>query len=895
LGIENLDSIFKPKRIAVIGASNQIGSIGYTLFNNLIGIGFKGFVYPVNPFSPSIQGITAYPNLKKIPWQVDLAIIATPAHIVPQIVKECGESGVKGVIIVSSGFSGSGFKGRLLEKELVQVKQTYCLRIVGPNCIGVMRPNINLNASFAKKMAKKGQIAFVSQSGALCASVLDWAALANVGFSYFVSIGNMIDIDWGDLIDYFGIDPETKSIILFIEAIKNSRKFMSAARRFARTKPILVVKTGKSREGTKAAASHTGAITGEDKIYDAFFKRAGVIRVGEIADLFNCSELLAMQPLTKGPNLAIITNAGGPGVMATDTLIGKGGKLASLSENTILNLDNILPYYWSKGNPIDICEDATVDRFKQVLDICFKDPQIDGYLVIYTPIGAADPTQTAEALIKISNKTDKTILTSWLGEEDVQLARTILRNNMIPTFSTPEQAVTAFIYMYQYANNLELLFETPEELTINLSIKRKKLQRIINEATNEGREFLTEIESKEFLTAYGIPTTQSYIAKSPDEAINLAVKIGYVVVMKILSPDVSHKTDINGVRLNVYSDSEVKRNFNKMMKKFKKDTPKLKLKGITIQPMIFGNYELMIGAKKDPLFGTIITFGMGGIFVELIKDISIGFPPLNQILAKRMIEQTQMFKIISEGFRGKPPITKRLLEEVLVKFSNLIIDFPQIKTVDINPILVNEKSITALDSRIILDIPEKNTSTTPYKHLIIKPYPTKYSTIYKLRDGSEVLFRPIRPEDEHLVIKLFKTFSKETIRYRFFQVIKEINHEALSMYCNIDYDREMTIVTEITEKGKRKIIGMVRLIIEPDCESGEVAVVVGDPWQNRGIGSKLFRYIVKISEDMGLKRIFGEILSENTKMIHICCKNGFTIEPIDKETCLAKLILEIGN
>jgi acetyltransferase len=892
LGIENLDKIFKPKRIAVIGASNQIGSVGYTLLNNLIGIGFKGFVYPINPFSPSIQGITAYPNLKRIPWQVDLAIIATPAHIVPQIVKECGESGIKGVIIVSSGFSESGSKGKALEKELLKIKRDYNLRIIGPNCIGVMRPNINLNASFAKKMARKGQIAFVSQSGALCASVLDWAALANVGFSYFVSIGDMIDVDWGDLIDYFGIDPETRSIILFIEAIKNSRKFMSAARRFARTKPILVVKTGKSREGTKAAASHTGAITGEDKIYDAFFKRAGVIRVGEIADLFNCSELLSMQPLTKGPNLAIITNAGGPGVMATDTLISKGGKLASLSDNTILNLDKILPYYWSRGNPIDICEDATVDRFNQVLDICFNDPQTDGYLVIYTPIGAADPTETAEILIEISNKTDKPILTSWLGEEDVHLARTILRKNRIPTFSTPEQAVAAFIYMYQYTNNLELLFETPEELTINFSIKKENLQRIIDEATNEGREYLTEIESKKFLKAYGIPTTQTHIAKTPNEAIRLASKIGYPVAMKILSPDISHKTDVNGVVLNVSSDSEVKRNFNRLMRHFQKVIPKSRLEGITIQRMIFGNYELMIGAKKDPLFGTIITFGMGGIFVELIKDVSIGFPPLNQILAKRMIEQTQVFKIISEGFRGNPPITLRFLEEVLVKFSNLIIDFPQVKTVDINPILVNKNSVTALDTRIILDIHEKSASAKPYNHFIIRPYPIKYSTIHKLRDGSEVLFRPIRSEDEQLVVQLFKTFSEETIRFRFFQAIKEINHEVLSMYCNIDYDREMTIVTEITEKGKKQIIGMVRLIVEPDCESGEVAVVVGDPWQNRGIGSQLFRYIVRISKDMGLKRIFGEILSENTKMIHICCKNGFTIEPIDKETCLGKLILE---
>jgi acetyltransferase len=892
MGIEGLDKIFNPERIAVVGASNRKDSVGSTLLNNLVGVGFRGFVYPVNPFRLSVQGITAYPSVRKIPWQVDLAIVATPAHVVPQVVKECGESGVTGIIIVSSGFGETGSEGRALEEELLKLKQTYGLRVIGPNCLGVMRPSIGLNASFAKKNARRGRIAFISQSGALCASVLDWAAHANVGFSYFVSVGGMIDVDFADLIDYFGIDPETRSIVLFVEAVKDPRKFMSAARRFAGTKPIIVVKAGKSPEGTRAAASHTGAITGEDAIYNAFFSRAGIVCVEEIADLFNCSEILAMQPSPKGPNLAIITNAGGPGVMATDALIARAGRLAALSDETIQALERILPYYWSRSNPIDICEDATVDRFRKVLETCFRDPNIDGYLVIYTPIGAADPAETARNLLEISKETDRPILTSWLGEEDVQEARSLLRTNRIPTLPTPEQAVAAFMYMYQYARNLELLFETPEELPISLSADRERLEEILKKATKEHREILTEPESKEFLESYGIPTARAYVAKTPEEAVEIASKIGYPVVLKILSSQITHKTDVGGVILNVASELHVKKCFEELLQRAERCIPSVKIDGIAVQPMVSGGYELMMGAKKDPQFGSVITFGMGGIGVELFGDISVGFPPLNQTLARRMIEQTKAYKTLSEGFRGKPPANLRLLEEILVKFSQLIVDFPQIKEADVNPLTVNEKEATSLDARIIIGLEKVSAEVQRYKHLVIRPYPRKYVTSCKLRDGKEVMLRPIKPEDEPLLVSLFKTFSEETMRFRFFQVIKETSHETLARYCNIDYDREMTIAAELTENDKRRMIGMVRLVVEPDGESSEVAVVVGDPWQNRGLGSRMFEYIIEISKDMGLKKIFGEVLTENTRMMHICYKKGFEIKPVDEETYLATLSLE---
>jgi len=894
-GIEGLDKIFNPKRIAVIGASNKEGSVGFRLLNNLIGVGFRGFVYPVNPFSPSVQGITAYPSVRKIPWQIDLAAIATPAHIVAQIVEECGESGITGIIIISSGFSETGLKGKALEEEILRLKNTYNMRIVGPNCLGVMRPSVRLNATFANKMAKPGKIALVSQSGALCASVLDWAAQANVGFSNFVSVGSMIDVDFADLIDYFGVDPETRCIVLFVEAIKDARRFMSAARRFAGTKPIIVIKAGKSPEGMKAASCHTGAFTGEDAIYDAAFRRVGIIRVEEIADLFCCSEILAMQPRPKGPNLAIITNAGGPGVMATDFLISRRGKLASLSDMTIRALDEVLPSYWSRSNPIDICDNATVERFRKVLGICFKDPNVDGFLIIYTPIGAADPAETAKTLLKIAENIDKPVLTSWLGEEDVREARDILRRNGIPTYPTPEQAITTFMYIYQYSRNLELLYETPEELPISPSVDKHHLNSILDRASEEGREILSEPESKEFLEAYDIPTMKTYIAETADKAVQIASKVGYPVVIKVLSPQMIRETDLGRVALKATSESQVKRCFEDLIDRVKGRDPAIKIEGITVQPMMKERgYELLVRSKKDPLFGSVIIFGSGGMGAELFNDISVGFPPLNQTLARRMIEQTKAYKLLS-GWGNRRPANIRLLEEILVKFSQLIIDFPQIKEVEMSPLLIDESDATALDAKIVIDRNHVSAKTQPREHLVIKPYPTKYITESAIRDGKKVSLRPIRPEDEPLIVDLFRTFSEQTMRLGFFRAIKEIFHETLARYCNIDYDREMTIVAERREEGSRKIIGMVRLIIQPSGERGEVAVVVGDPWQNLGLGSKMLDYIVGISKDIGLKAVFGEVLAENTKMIHLFSKRGFEIKHLDEENCLATLDMAKGG
>ncbi|MBS7604898.1 MAG: bifunctional acetate--CoA ligase family protein/GNAT family N-acetyltransferase [Candidatus Bathyarchaeia archaeon] len=889
MGIEGLDKIFNPRRIAVIGASNRENSVGYKIFNNIIG--FRGFVYPVNPFSQSVQGITAYPSIRKIPWHVDLAVIATPAHIVPEAVEECGEAGVTGVIIVSSGFREIGQRGRALEEDLLKIKSRFGLRIIGPNSLGVIRPGIRLNTTFAKRMVKPGNIAFISQSGAICASVLDWAEAANIGFSAVVSLGNMIDVDFADLIDYFGMDPETRSIMLFIEFINDPGKFMSAARRFAAIKPIIAIKAGRTSEGMRAAFSHIGAIASDDALYDALFSRAGVVRVETISDLFSCSEILAMQPLPKSPDLVIITNAGGAGIMAADALTLRGGRVARLSEKTIEELNKVLPYYWSGSNPVDICEDATVERFRKTAEICMKDPNAGGFLILYTPIGEADPIETAKAVVEVFKGSRKPVLTCWLGEKEVHEAREIFRRNKIPTYPTPEEAIAAFMYMYQYAKNIELLYEVPEEIKLCPPSDRAHLKNIIERAVDEGRLILTEFESKEFLKEYGIPVSETYVARSVDEAAEIASRIGFPVVMKVLSPDITHKMDAGGVILNIYDEAQVKNCFLQIIENVKSRYPNAKICGVTVQPMYHSEYEVIIGSRRDLVFGSFIVFGSGGANAEVFRDIAIGFPPLNQILARRMIERTKVHDIFSMGFKGLSPSHLRPIEEVLVRFSQLVIDFPEIDEMEINPLAVSCGGVVALDARIIVNMEKVKGAPKPYEHLIIRPYPAKYICERALRDGSKVILRPARPEDEPLIIELFKTFSTETLRSRFFRTVKEIDHYLAAKYCNIDYSREVTIVAETETDGKKRLIGMAELIVQPDGCSSEISVVVGDPWQNKGLGSIMIDHLIEIGKDMGQKRLFGEFLAENKKIFYILQKRGFEIKKINEETCIAVLNL----
>lgn len=885
----SIERMFDPEAVALIGASEREGSVGRDIAENLLMGASEREIFFVNPNRESVLGLRCYPSIKDVPRHIDLAIIAVPAKIVPKVLEECGEAGVDGVVIISAGFREIGEEGRKLEEQINEIRRKYNLRILGPNCFGFIRPHVKLNATFLKRMPEPGQIAFISQSGALGSAILDWAAASHIGFSMFISLGSMLDINFGDLIDYLGEDPNTKSILIYMEGlddIERARKFMSAARGFARTKPIIILKPGKYEAGAKAAKSHTGSMVGSFEVYDAAFKRMGAVRVDEIEDLFNCASVLDSRYLPVGPRLAIITNAGGPGVIAADAVVDRGGEMAKLSENTVKALNAILPSHWSRGNPIDIIGDADVKRYIETLKICINDPEIDGIIVIYTPQGATKPVELAEALIDIAVEKRKPVLAVWMGGgEEIEEARKLFSRNDIPCYDTPEKAVKTYMYMYKYKRNLELLYETPAELPIDLAPPKNHLKILIRRALNEKREVLTEDEAERFLKVYGIPTPDGGLARSTGEAILLASKIGYPVALKIISPDIIHKTDVGGVILGINNESELRDAFNKLLNNIKQRCPAARIEGIYVQKMVDKvDYELILGSKKDPIFGSVILFGSGGIGVEVFRDYALGLPPLNQVLARRLMEETNIYKLLRHGHRNKPPANLAKLEEILTRFSNIIVDFPEIKEIDINPLIVSGNEFYAVDVRIILDLDIINKKSPPYSHLVIKPYPTKYITPYKLKDGTQVILRPIRPEDEPLEAELIRNLSEETKRFRFFYVIKDITHDMLVRFCNIDYDREMAIIAEYTDSnGKRRNVGVGRLIMDPNRRRGEFAVVVADDFQGKGLGTKLVDMLIEVAEEKGLESMYGLVMPENIRMIELCRRLGFEIRHTPEE------------
>jgi acetyltransferase len=891
---QNLDKIFNPQSVAIIGASDAEGSVGYAIVKNFTLQGYKGKVYLVNVRKPEIVGIKTYPAVDQIHEPIDLAMIATPAKTVPDVIEECGKAGVKAAIIVSAGFKETGSSGKALEDKILEIAKKYDIRIVGPNCIGLIRPQISLNATFLDKVPKPGNIAFLSQSGALGSAILDWAIHENIGFSNFVSVGSMIDVDFGDLIDYFGTDPKTKSILMYIEGITEARKFMSAARHFSRTKPIIVVKSGRFSESAKAAASHTGSLSGEDAVYDAAFKRAGIVRVDEIADLFNSAEVLGTQPLPKGPNLAIITNAGGPGVMTTDALIARAGKLAKVTQKTLDSLNAVLPPFWSHANPIDVLGDAKSDRYRAAVEACLNDDNIDGILVIFTQQAVSDAIGIAKTIVElVKNKTyqNKTILTSFMGYGAVQEANAILNENNIPTYSTPEQAVKTYMTMVQYQRNVELIYETPEELPVENPPKRP-INVILRNAAAEGREILTEDEAKKILKYYNFPVVKTYAANNVEEAIAYSKRVGFPVVLKILSPQIVHKSDAGGVILNVHDEAEVREAFETLIQRATAYNPDAQIIGVTVQPMMQKKgYEVIIGGKTDPIFGPVVLFGMGGVGVELFKDFSMGLPPLNTTLIRRMLEETKIYRIL-KGYRGAAPVDLKRLEETLLLFSQLLVDFPQIKEIDINPLLINEREACILDARIVIDKETVCKKFEPHEHLVITPYPKKYEKLWALRNGTEVLLRPIKPEDEPMWLEMFQSFSEESIRYRFFQMLKDTPHEVRVRYCNIDYDREMAIVAELLEGGKRKILGVSRLSFEPDNKNSEMAFIVGDDWQNLGLGTKMVDYTLDIALEMGVENVYAIMLQDNYRALSLTKKMGFSIEYLSDGTVKGSLNLK---
>ncbi|KXB03741.1 hypothetical protein AKJ45_00615 [candidate division MSBL1 archaeon SCGC-AAA261F19] len=893
--IKSLDKIFAPDSVAVVGATDRKGAMGRTLTINLVE-NYKGEVHLVNPNRDKVLGIRTLPNVKSISNGADLALIATPRHTVSQIVEECGRAEIPAIIIFSSGFSESGSEGKKLEKEIEKKRNEYGMRILGPNSMGVVRPCLNFNATLSDRMPEPGETAFISQSGALGPSLIDQQARAGAGLSGFVSVGNMLDVDFGDLIDYFGQDPETRTILMYIESIEDPKKFLSAAKGFAKTKPIILNKAGgKYPESSEVIASHIGSSPGEDSLYDALFKRAGVVRVDEISDLFFCSEALAHGRLPKGPSLAVITNAGGPGVVAIDTLLDRGGKLASFSDETVRKLKKDLKPYASTLNPIDILSDANADDYLKCVKTCLEDENVDGILVIYAPHGEFSSNRLAKGLASLSDKTRKTILACWMGEKATQKGRNILRRGGVPTLSSPEQAVKIFMYMYGYRGNKELLYETPKPLSADkMTLKHQLSQRdyiraMIRKAVSEGRDALTEKESKGFLMTYGIPAVMPHVAKTPEKASDLAVELGFPVVLKVHSPDIVHKSDIGSVALNLESKTEVEEAFSKIMRCVKDQRPTAEIGGVVVQRMVENiNCKLTLRSKKDPRFGSVVIFGRGGVDGEFYQDKAVGFPPMNYGHAKRLVESTKVPDFLER--MGKSPAKLKPLMEYLARFSQLLIDHPEVQEADID-LASTEEGFIVMDASMMLDREVSPGEAELHKHLIEEPYPLKYIKKERLEDGREVKIRPIKPEDEPLILGLFDTFSKETWRRRFFGPIREITHDDMIRFANIDYSREIAFVGELIESEERKIIGIGRLIREIGEDSGEFAVAVGDPWQEIGLGTKLMESLIEFGRDKGLKRIWGTVQRNNFRMIHICRKLGFLIENQFLETI--KLVLEL--
>jgi acetyltransferase len=878
----SLEVFFKPYNVAVIGATEKPASVGRSLVSNLVRGPFAGKVFPINPKRTTVLDFKCYPSIGEVPGKVDLAVIATPADTVPRVIAECAEAGVEAAIIISAGFREIGPGGAALEQEILMQARRGRMRVIGPNCLGLMSPHNSLNATFASAMALPGNVAFVSQSGALCTAILDWSQREMVGFSAFVSVGSMLDVGWGDLIQYLGDDPHTRTIVIYMESVgagpEEARSFLSAAREVALTKPIIVIKAGRTEAAAKAAASHTGALTGSDEVLDAAFRRCGVLRVNTIAELFYLSEALGKQPRPSGPRLTIVTNAGGPAVLATDALVSQGGKLAELSAESMEKLNAFLPPHWSHGNPIDILGDATPERYAKAVEIAAQDPGSDGLLAILAPQGVTDPGVVAEQLKPYAHAHNKPLLASWMGGTDVAAGENILNAAGIPTYAYPDAAARVFHAMWRYTDNLRALYETPESVE-DAGVDgagRERATSIIENALAHDRTLLTEAESKSLLASYGIPTVETAIARSEDEAAAHARRIGYPVALKLHSETITHKTDVGGVRLNLHDDDAVRGAW----KAIRAAVAPGDFLGVTVQPMVKAEgYELILGSSVDAQFGPVLLFGSGGQLVEIFKDRALGLPPLTTTLARRIMERTKIYTALG-GVRGRKPVDIGALERLLVRFSYLVAEQRRIKEIDINPLLASPERLVALDARVVLHPAATRAEDLPRP--AIRSYPSRFVKPWRFEDGSEVLIRPIRPEDEPLIVHFHATLSERSVYLRYFHMInldRRVSHDRLIRICFIDYDREMALVAERRDPaaGAREILAVGRLTKAHQANEAEFAVLISDEFQGHGLGTELVRRLIEVAREDKLDRVTADILPENQQMLRVCRLLGFRL------------------
>lgn len=897
--VRNLEYFFKPASVALIGATSRKASIGRVLTENLWNGGFRGELFAVNPNRETIDGIAVYPNLDSLPKVPELAIIATPPASVPELIAELGKRGTKAAVVITSGFgSGADPGGEGGYAPILEAAKPYLLRVLGPNCMGVTVPRHGLHVNFSRVRALPGSIAFVAQSGAVQTVVLDWAAERHIGFSHFVALGNMADVDFGDMLDYLANDPSTRAILLYMESVVHSRKFMSAARAAARMKPVIVLKAGRREEGARAAASHTGAMVGNDAVYDAAFRRAGMLRVYTLQELFDAVETLAGSPSVRGDRLAIMTNGGGVGVMATDSLMEEGGRLAELSPKTLQRLHEVLPPIWSRSNPVDMIGDSTSERYGVVLEALLEDGGVDAVLVLHCPNGIVEGSEVAAAVIdrykkRAARGNAPALFTCWLGGASPVQGRRMLEENKIPTYDDPADAVRAYMQLLRYRRSQELLMETPPNVPEAFSPQTERAREIIRKILEEGRQWLMETEAKEVLSAYGIPVVPTQVAKSPDEAAAIAEALGGPTVLKILSPDILHKNRVGGVALDLANPSLVLQAAEAMLERVHRTCPDARIAGFAVEPMIrrFHSHELILGIMEDKLFGPVILFGQGGIAAEVLGDKALALPPLNMHLAREVMQRTRIFRLL-QGNEDLPVADLEAVAFTCVKLSQLVCDLGEIVELDINPLLADGEGVLALDARIRV----RQTGGSAADRLAICPYPKELEERLALPDGQELLIRPIRPEDEPGFYGVFSRLSPEEIRLRFLHPMHHLPHSLAARLTQIDYDREMALaVVDEHAEGGEELYGGVRIIADPDLENAEFAILLRKDKTGLGLGPMLLRRIIDYARRRGIQNIYGEVLSENTPMLKLCKAFCFRHQRVPDDPTVIHVTLELHS
>ncbi len=884
--------IFEPSSVALIGASERDGALGTVVLQNLLRHRFKGRVYPVNPKYEKVQGRRCFPDVAAIRDPVDLAVIVTPAATVPELLDQCGHREIPGAIVISAGFSETGKQGAKLQDRVLSTARRHGIRMLGPNCMGVLRPSLKFNASFAKGDPLPGSIALASQSGAVCAAMMDWAKPRGIGFSSVISTGISADIGFGDILDYLVMDPQTRAIMLYMEGVRDARKFMSALRAASRAKPVVVMKGGRHAEGSKAVTSHTGALVGSDEVFGAALDRAGVVRVTDYANLFAVAATLHAGVRPKGPRLAIVTNGGGAGVIAADRAASVGVKLPEFSESTQSRLKEVLPKAGAYGNPVDVLGDASADRYAAALEACLDDADTDAALAILVPQAMTDAEPVAEAVAALADSHAKPLLTCWLGDETMAASRKFLMDRGVPSFRTPEPAVDAFAATAAYQRNQQLLLQVPRPLTRQKPPDLEGVRLLIDEVLGERRDTLNLMESKALLAAFHVPVLKSLPARSPTEALALAETMGFPVAMKIQSPDITHKSDVGGVRLGLNNGTEVRRAFQGMMDTVAKLCPDAKLDGVMLEPMWHpaAGRELMVGVKRDEVFGPVISVGLGGTMVEVVRDKAIALPPINRYIAHDMIESTRASRYL-DAFRGQPAANRRALEDVILRVSEMVCALPEIAEMDINPLIVDEDGALAVDARVVVRrVPG---SARAYSHMAIHPYPYELMQERDLPDGRKLTLRPIRPEDAMLERDFVNGLSERSRYLRFMYALEELTPEMLSKFTQIDYDREMALIALLPEGDVDRQVGVARYMTYPDGRGCEFAIVVSDQHRRMGIATSLLSALIDVARRRRLEHMDGLVLRENENMIKLAERLGFHSERDPDDPALVSLSLDL--